>query len=74
MFVDKYTQAIIDLIAHGATPEDVCAEIGLCSAAIQSLQLEDDDSSEEEDSSRYTYSIAVFGSQTLKLILSQVSN
>merc|ERR1719356_2263742 len=51
VFVDKYTQAIIDLIAHGATPEDVCAEIGLCSAAIQSLQQEDDDSSEEEDSS-----------------------
>ena len=53
--MEKYTQAIIDLIAHGATPEDVCAEIGLCSAAIQSLQQEDDDSSEEDDSSRYTY-------------------
>ena len=53
MFVDKYTQAIIDLIAHGATPEDVCAEIGLCSAAIQSLQ-QDDDSSEEDESSRYS--------------------
>ena len=48
--MEKYTQAIIDLIAHGATPEDVCAEIGLCSVAIQSLQQEDDIFSEEEES------------------------
>merc|ERR1711973_929795 len=50
VFVDTYTAAILDLIAHGASPKDVCVEIGLCDA-LDDESDEDDDSSSEEDSS-----------------------
>jgi len=50
-FVDAYTAMILDLIAHGASPKDVCAEIGLCEAEGEDEVDDDDSSSSEEDDS-----------------------
>merc|ERR1719495_2900589 len=49
-FVDTYTAAILDLIAHGASPKDVCVEIGLCDADDDDVTDWDDESSEEDSS------------------------
>jgi len=54
-FVETYTASILDLIAHGASPKEVCQELGLCDAdmvmgqVIESSEEEDDSSEEEEE-------------------------
>lgn len=54
-FVDTYTASILDLIAHGASPKEVCQELGLCDAGMimgpVPESFEEDDSSEEEEES-----------------------